>query len=235
MHQEASQDRPEPLRPDLLWARTFSVASVDARPGLFLDRDGVIVEDAGYLSRPEDLRLIEGAAQSITLARQLGYAVVVVTNQSGIGRGLFGWREYEAVENRLMEMLARHGTAVDMILACPFHPDGVPPYDKEHPWRKPNPGMLWAAARQLNVDLARSILVGDKASDVEAARAAGLRSAIHVLSGHGHLERPAAMALATGEFDVFTEDSIASCCLGPGLQRQADPGQADSGQADPDR
>lgn len=222
MQENLNQDRLGSVRTDLLWTRAFGVAGVTPRPGLFLDRDGVIVEEVGYLSRPENLRLIPGAALAIVRARNAGYAVSIVTNQSGIGRRYFGWPEYEAVESRLIEALAREGASVDMILACPFHPDGVPPYDSDHPWRKPNPGMLQAAAEQINVDLATSIMVGDKASDIEAARSAGLRSAVHVLTGHGRQERFAAMALATPDFHVTIKESIATCCVGPILQPQKD-------------
>ena len=198
------------VRADHVWVRTLGVRSHNHRPALFLDRDGVIIVERHYLSRPDDVALIDGAAATIAAARAHGVAVVIVTNQSGIGRGKFGWPDYRACEDRMLAILAHGGATVDMILACPHHPSGArPPYDVDHPWRKPSPGMLLAARDQLNLDLAMSNLVGDKASDIEAARAAGLPRAVHVATGHGRDERAAALALSRPGFDVIAVPSIA--------------------------
>jgi D-glycero-D-manno-heptose 1,7-bisphosphate phosphatase len=163
------------------------------RAALFLDRDGVIVEEVNYLHKPEDVRVLPGAAELIASANELGIPVIVVTNQAGIGRGYYGWPEFEAVQNAISDALAP--AAIDAVFACPFHVDGQPPYDvADHPDRKPNPGMLTRAEQLLGVDLARSWFVGDTAADVEAAARAGLAGAIHVLSGHGEREREAVLA-----------------------------------------
>ncbi len=197
-------------RPDHNWQKINSAPSPTPRPCLFLDRDGVLIEERNYLCDPDLVELVPGAPDAITSARALGWAVVVVTNQSGIARGKFGWEEYEAVEQRLEDLLAAAGARVDMVLACPHLPDGKPPYNFDpNNWRKPGPGMLLEAARVMNLDLTRSILVGDKGSDLEAAAAAGLKTAVHVLTGHGGAER-AELANALGRrIEVAPRDSIA--------------------------
>ena len=119
------------------------------RPALFLDRDGVIVEEVGHLRRAEDVRLIAGAAEVIAAANRAGMPVVVVSNQSGIGRGsvrLAGFRGRSAAD--CLEMLAARGAFIDAVLACPYHAEAEPPYrHPDHPARKPNAGMILAAAR----------------------------------------------------------------------------------------
>src|SRR5262249_34005806 len=153
---------------------------------LFLDRDGVIIEEMIYLSDPDAVALLPGIVDLIRTARAHGMAVVEITNQAGIARGYFGWSEFVKVEDRLTQMLAGQGVGVDAVLACPFHSEGMEPYRVEdHIWRKPNPGMLLEAGRLLNLALARSVLVGDKVMDAQAARGAGLACAVHVLTGHG--------------------------------------------------
>ena len=200
------------LESDGLWCRMADppgAAGLAGRPALFLDRDGVVVEEAHFLHRPEDARLVAGAAQVLALARRQGVAVVLATNQSGIARGLFGWAEFEATQARIEAMLDAEGAAFDMVLACPFHPDGVPPYRGEHPGRKPNPGMLLRAAERLGLDLAASWAVGDRARDLEAGQAAGCAGGLHVLTGHGRGERAAAARLAGPAFEVRLAESVA--------------------------
>ena len=127
-----------------------------AAPALFLDRDGVVVVETHYLHEVEKTELIPGAGETIALANQRGIHVVLVTNQSGVGRGLYGWAEFQAVQDRIMADLAAFGARVDAVCACPYHPEAAAPYDREHPDRKPNPGMLLKAARALQIDLAPS-------------------------------------------------------------------------------
>lgn len=202
------------LRADGLWVRVRRRAwGMALRPALFLDRDGVIVEEVGFLSRPEQLRLIAGAAAVIAAANRAGIPVIVVTNQSGVGRGLFGWEEYARVEAALAAQLAAAGAWLDAVLACPFHPAARPPYAAaDHPARKPNPGMLLIAARQLPVALERSWIVGDRAADLAAGRNAGLAGGLHVATGFGAAaeERAAALALAERDFTVIAAPSIAA-------------------------
>jgi D-glycero-D-manno-heptose 1,7-bisphosphate phosphatase len=152
-------------------------------PGLFLDRDGTLMEDPGYVSHPDQVRLVPGIAATLKRFREAGYALVIVTNQSGIGRGLYTWDDYDAVAARLEALLAAEGVAFDAVLACGHAPD------EGCGWRKPAPGMIREAATMLALDLRRSLLVGDKLSDLEAAAAAGLPRAVHVASGQGARER----------------------------------------------
>lgn len=146
------------------------------------------MEDPGYIDDPERVRVIPGAVDALRHFRDVGFALVLVTNQSGIGRGYYGWTEYDAVASRLREYLAAAGLAFDAELAC-----GHPP-ERDCSWRKPAPGMIVTAARQLDLDLQKSILAGDKGSDIAAAVGAGLPRAAHVLTGHGRAERAGVVA-----------------------------------------
>ncbi len=198
---------------DGIWCqlpRPDKAASYRGRPALFLDRDGVLVVEVGYLHRPEDVRLIPGAAALIAAANRAGLAVVLVTNQAGIGRGTYGWAEFQATQERVSADLAAAGAALDMVLACPFHAEAEPPYrHPAHPCRKPRPGMILRAAERLGLDLAGSWMVGDRAIDLEAGRAAGLAGGVQVLTGHGAAERDAALEVATGRFRVVGAESVA--------------------------
>ena len=193
-----------------LWVRVPPQTAAAPRPALFLDRDGVIVEDPGYLSCPSGLKLIPGAAGLIALANRLGVPVVEVTNQAGIGRGYYGWHEFTEVEAALADALARDGAAIDAAFACPYHRDGVPPWaHPDHPARKPRPGMLLAAGRLLNLDLTLSWIVGDRLADLVAGHSAGLRGGLHVLTGIGASERPAVVKWSPENFDLRLGNSIA--------------------------
>jgi D-glycero-D-manno-heptose 1,7-bisphosphate phosphatase len=210
------------LESDGIWCRTFAPAgtgSATRRPALFLDRDGVVVEEVHFLHRPEDVRLVPSAAEVMAEARRQGIPVVLTTNQSGIARGLFGWEAFAATQSRLETLLAGERAAFDMVLACPFHPDGHPPYRREHPCRKPQPGMLLRAAERLGLDLARSWVVGDRARDLEAGRAAGCAGGLHVLTGYGAAEREAATRLETPVFDLRLGESVADARSLPLFQR----------------
>lgn len=183
-----------------------------ARPALFLDRDGVIVEEVHYLHKVEDARLVPGAAEAIRRANERGLPVVVVTNQAGIGRGIYDWPEFMAVQEYILDQLAAAGAFVNAVFACPHHAEGRPPYDgRDHEARKPNPGMLSRAADRLAIDLAASWIIGDRSGDVGAGRRAGLAGGVHVLSGHGNDggERSGARSYAAADYRVLTADSIA--------------------------
>ena len=148
------------------------------RPALFLDRDGVINEEIGYLIRTEDVRFLPGLVSLCRTAQAQGYRLVVVTNQSGIARGLYTEADFDALMLWMGQQLRREGVQLDAVYHCPYHPEhGVGHYRREHPDRKPSPGMLHRAARDLALDLPRSLLVGDRCSDIAAASAAGLRQA----------------------------------------------------------
>jgi D-glycero-D-manno-heptose 1,7-bisphosphate phosphatase len=156
---------------------------VQAVPKLavFLDRDGVLTEDVpGYVLRPEQVRLLPGAAEGVRLLHDAGRRVVVVTNQSPVARGLLTEAELQALHERLRELLAAAGGGgLDAIYYCPYHPEGtVPAYTRDSELRKPAPGMLLQAARDLDLDLAQCYLVGDQETDIRAAHRAGCRAAL---------------------------------------------------------
>jgi D-glycero-D-manno-heptose 1,7-bisphosphate phosphatase len=164
-----------------LWADIRCARPAAAGAVLFVDRDGVLIEDRGYVGSAADTRIYPDAPEAIAAARALGYRVAIVTNQSGIARGRYDWSGFAAVQAAIDAALARAGTAVDAVFACAYHADGQAPYAvADHFWRKPNPGMLLEGLRRLNGTAARSAMVGDKPGDVAAARAAGLGRAVLV-------------------------------------------------------
>ena len=195
-----------------VWCQFFKLGSEARRTALFLDRDGVVVDEVHYLRHARDVRLAAGAAKVIAHANRRDLAVVLVTNQAGIGRGIFGWPEFARVQERIVADLAAEGASLDAVYACPHHAKARAPYDHpDHPARKPNPGMLSRAIEALGLDAGTSWIVGDRASDLEAGRAAGLLGGLHVLTGYGARlgEREAAMALADGRFRAVGAASIA--------------------------
>jgi D-glycero-D-manno-heptose 1,7-bisphosphate phosphatase len=162
-----------------LWADIRGESPPEPGPVLFLDRDGVLIEDRGYVGSAAATRLYPDAAAAVATARARGYRVAIVTNQSGIARGLFDWAGFAAVQREIDAALGQAGTGLDAVLACAYHADGARPYAlADHPWRKPRPGMILEGLRRLNGVAARSALVGDTASDIAAARAAGLRTGV---------------------------------------------------------
>jgi D-glycero-D-manno-heptose 1,7-bisphosphate phosphatase len=204
-----------PIDAEGIWREVHASA---ARGGaaLFLDRDGVVVQETDYLSRIEDLAIVPGAAAVIATANRRGVPVVLVTNQSGIGRGYFGWAEFAAVQRAMSSRLESQGARIDAVYACPHHAAGVGEYAiAHHPARKPAPGMLLRAAADLDLNLRQSWLVGDKRSDIEAAKRAGLAGAMHVLTGYGEAERAETARLAETDFEVRFGGSIADAITLP--------------------
>jgi D-glycero-D-manno-heptose 1,7-bisphosphate phosphatase len=186
------------------------------RPALFLDRDGAIVEDTGYLHRVEDIRIIPGAGKVIAAANRRSVPVIMVTNQSGIGRGYYGWAEFKSVQDAIVASLAAEGAGIDAIYACAHHPQAEGDLaHPDHPARKPNPGMLLQAASTLTLDLKSSWLVGDKADDIEAAKRAGIAGALLVATGYGNAERQRAATLVSPAFEVHFGRSIADAMTLP--------------------
>jgi D-glycero-D-manno-heptose 1,7-bisphosphate phosphatase len=178
------------------------------RPALFLDRDGVVVVDTNYLGRVEDLRVIAGSPEAIARCNALGVPVVLVTNQSGIARGYYDWQGFKGVQAALSAELAQAGGHLDAVLACAYHKDGREPLRvADHPWRKPNPGMIVAAAERMSLDLSRSWIIGDQVHDLATGHAAGLAGG--TLLADGASERQRALALASARFSVETASNLA--------------------------
>lgn len=178
-------------------------------PALFLDRDGVLVEEVNYLHRVSDVRLQPGAAELVRWANGHEIPVVVVTNQSGIDRGMFGWPQFEAVQQEIAGRLAAQGARLDMTLACPYHPAHTPDWGQRHAyWRKPGSGMLELSSNHLNLLKSSSWMVGDNESDIAAAKTAGLAGAVHVMTGHGATFREAALSMNGPEFAVLPADDL---------------------------
>ncbi len=142
---------------------------------IIFDRDNTLIHNDGDLGDPKAVRLCEGAAIAIATFRGMGYKIVVVTNQGGVARGRFTCADVEAVHHKINELLkAEADAAIDRFYYCPYHPQGtVPEFRSEHPWRKPKPGMLHQAAKDLGLDLQRSWVIGDQARDIQAGAAAG--------------------------------------------------------------
>lgn len=163
------------------------------RPAAFIDRDGVINEERHYVSQAADFHLLPGVVEALHLLARSGYALVVVTNQAGIAKGLYGEADFERLTLHMRALFQSKGITLDGVYHCPHHPQAlIPALALNCDCRKPMPGMLLRAARELHLDLARSVIVGDKVSDIQAGRAAGVRLAVLVESGHS-LEPGAAL------------------------------------------
>jgi D-glycero-D-manno-heptose 1,7-bisphosphate phosphatase len=155
------------------------------RPAVFLDRDGTVIEDVVYLDDPAGVRLLDGAADGLAALRRAGFALVVVSNQSGIGRGLISPERADAVHRGFMDELRRAGVEPDDVRYCPHAPDAA------CECRKPSPRLLLDSARELGLDLAGSFMVGDKPSDAETGRNAGCRTILLGASNGGEADHVA--------------------------------------------
>jgi D-glycero-D-manno-heptose 1,7-bisphosphate phosphatase len=166
----------------------------ELRPAVFLDRDGTLIEDCGYLRDRQQVCLLAGAAEALRDLQAAGFALVVVTNQSGVARGYLDEIALTAIHNRLRQLLAAGGAMLDGLYYCPYYPQAVvDAYRKESDWRKPGSGMLLQAATDLGIDLRRSWMIGDSPRDIQAGRGAGCRT---VLLGQGQGEDGGADAVA---------------------------------------
>ena len=156
-----------------------------AEVAIFLDRDGTINEDIGYVSSPDELNIYPYAATAVRLINEAGLKAIIITNQSAIARQICDEPMMATIHERLTTVLERDGAHIDAIYYCPHHPRiGQPPYRQACECRKPNPGMLRQAAREHALDLSASYVIGDKASDMNLAANAGARGAL-VLTGYG--------------------------------------------------
>ena len=152
------------------------------KPALFLDRDGVIIKDKNYISKAVDVELCQGIKAIIKQANKYEWPIIIVTNQSGISRGLLTWSEYEAVTEKMLFLLGN--CKISGIYANGYGPKKI-----ENKWRKPNPYMLLLACKDFQLDIKNSIIIGDRFSDILAGSRAKLKTAIHLLSNHGEKER----------------------------------------------
>lgn len=188
------------------------------RPAIFLDRDGTVIDLVHHLTDVRDVRLARGAAAAIARFNAMGAAVVIVTNQSVIGRGKLTEAGLAQVHKEMLRQFAAEDARIDAIYHCPIAPKVKDPTVIEHPDRKPGPGMILRAARDHGLDLPRSVIVGDTVSDMLAGRNAGLGMTVLVRTGYGSdvtLPDPAVdhvatdMAEAVGIIDAhFSSEDI---------------------------
>ncbi len=171
-----------------------------SRKAAFIDRDGVLNEERAFVHRTEDFVLLPGAVEALRLLQGAGYLLVVITNQSGIARGLYSEADYLALTEHMRARLQAEGISLDAIEYCPHLPDApVERYRRDCDCRKPKPGMIERAMERLDIDPAASFLVGDRLSDVQAGRAAGVGRCFLVRTGYQPSEE--ALARADGVYD----------------------------------
>jgi len=165
------------------------------RKAAFLDRDGVINVDHGYVSSPEQFEFIDGVFDACRHLQQQGYLLIVVTNQSGIGRGYYNEQQFHALTDWMKAQFEAHGVTLTDVFFCPHHPvNATSPYQIDCDCRKPAPGMLLQAINKYQVDPNQSLMLGDKKADMQAAKAAGVGRKVLVLSGQSLTEEDKASA-----------------------------------------
>ncbi|NBU20578.1 D-glycero-beta-D-manno-heptose 1,7-bisphosphate 7-phosphatase [bacterium] len=156
-----------------------SMIFLSKKKAVFLDRDGTLNFDPGYISQPQDLTLMPGVGEGLSLLKKSGYLLIVVSNQSGVARGLIPFENLKLIHNRLNQLLSSWGVEIDYFSLCTHHPD------EDCLCRKPKPKLIQDAARLFDVDLSQSYMVGDRLSDIKAGYAAGCKGSLLVLSGDG--------------------------------------------------
>ncbi len=163
---------------------------------VFLDRDDTLIEDPGYINDPDQVKLLDGAAEALVELKNLGYKLVVITNQSGVARGIVTEKVLAEIHERMRQLLAQENAFIDDIYYCPYHPEGVvPKYRKESDYRKPNPGMLLEAADDMNIDLDESWCIGNSSRDVQAGSRAGCKTVLVDTPSH---HRQASSPISSG-------------------------------------
>tara|TARA_B100001989_G_scaffold76128_1_gene52364 strand:+ start:595 stop:1287 length:693 start_codon:yes stop_codon:yes gene_type:complete len=170
------------LKKKYLYNRKITGNLPKQKPAIFFDRDGVLIKDCNYLSSADKVQIEPGVRELIKFAKIHEWIIIIITNQSGISRGYFTWDEYKSVTDKFLSDLS-----------LPSHVDGIYAngfYDEKFSnWRKPSPGMIFEAQQDFNIDLRRSILIGDRLSDLQAGLRANIKTIFHVLTGHGLAER----------------------------------------------
>lgn len=178
------------------------------RRAIFMDRDGTVCDEVGYVNHVGRLRLLPRSAEAIRLANEAGFQTVLVTNQAGVARGYFDEDLVHEVHDRLRHLLAEAGARLDGIYYCPHHPEvGAPAYRRECDCRKPRPGMLRRAREEMGIDLAASYVVGDTVKDLGVARGVGA-TAVLVLTGYGRGELEHQSHAWTVQPDHVAEDLL---------------------------
>lgn len=178
-------------------------------PVLFLDRDGVLVEEVHYLHRIDDIRIYPAAIRLVKDAKTAGWAVIMVTNQAGIGRGLYGWDDFDQVNSYLLSVFDASGAFIDGVLAAPHHAEGLGHYRVDnHPMRKPSPGMILDGISRFAAPVRRSVVVGDRVTDLVAGRTAGLGRGLLVRTGYGIGEESAVGQLTLMDFETKVVDDL---------------------------
>ena len=191
------------------------------KPAIFLDRDHTIIADPGYLSDPGAVRLLPGVERAIKSLAQAGYKIVVVTNQSGVARGMLSEETLDVIHAEMRRQLAAGGAHIDAVYYCPYHPDGtVEQYAIDSDLRKPRPGMLLKAAEDMDLDLGESWMVGDSSRDVEAGQRAGCRT-VRLRTGHTRVPGEAMDDDVQADFSVRTLVEAAKLILRPQIPRES--------------
>lgn len=204
-------DAPAPGCPIAQVTGCGASGSIAKAPAAFLDRDGTIIEDLGYLGDPAGIRFIPGAQEALRALRAAGYRLIVVTNQAGVARGLITETDVQRVNTRLQELLAEAGTPVDAVYSCPHHTEaGSAEYRQACPCRKPGPGMIERAGRDFPLDLGRSVIIGDHLTDAGVARHFPGMLGILVLTGHGAGQHEKILAGEAGPPDHVAQDLAAA-------------------------
>ena len=155
----------------------------EARPALFLDRDGVVIKEKHFISNQKDVELETGIKDLFEILNKIGIPIIIITNQSGIARGLFTWDDYLKVTEKMLSLIDKGNSLIAI------YSNGLTPTELPNTWRKPNPEMLNNASHTLNIDLSRSVLIGDRLTDLIAGHKAGIPYLIHTKTGHGEVER----------------------------------------------
>jgi D-glycero-D-manno-heptose 1,7-bisphosphate phosphatase len=158
---------------------------VASRPAVFIDRDGTLTEEVGYVNHPQRLRLLPRSAEAVRRLNSAGVPAVIVTNQAGVARGYFSEDVLRAVHDEMLAQLKQAGAHLDAVYVCPHHPtEGEPPFRLACDCRKPRPGLLQRAATELGLDLGTSVVIGDRPTDLVVARRVGAQGVL-VLTGYG--------------------------------------------------